>query len=119
MPTHLTVDIEQIETAGFKILWLRPLNDLGSIMIVEGTVSAKLWLIKDGEEVLTHEWEDVPFGPDNYTLLSKGAEIQLLYADEEHDYDEPGNLEVILTLTDGTVLKARLEKISLHPTAIT
>ena len=119
-PTHLTVDIEQIETMGFKILWLRPLNDVGSIMIVEGTVAAKLWLIKDGQDVLTHEWKDVPFTADNYTLISKGAEVTLAYPnEEEHDYDEPGNLEVTLTLKDGTKLSARLEKISLHPTAIT
>jgi hypothetical protein len=83
-------------------------------------VEAKLWLIKDGQDILTHEWKDIPFGPDNYTLISKGAEVAFPYPnEEEHDYDEPGNLEVTLTLNDGTKLTARLEKISLHPTPIT
>jgi hypothetical protein len=119
-PTHLTVDIEQLETSGFKIVWLRPLNDLGSIQIVEGTVEAKLWLIKDGQEKLINEWKDIPFGPDNYTLISKGAEVAFPYPnEEEHDYDEPGNLEITLTLKNGSKLITRLEKISLHPTAIT
>ena len=119
-PTHLTVDIEQLETSGFKIVWLRPLNDIGSIQIVEGTVNAKLWLIKDGEDKLINTWENIPFGPDNYTLISKGAEVAFPYPnEEEHDYDEPGNLEVTLILKDGTKLTTRLEKISLHPTAIT
>jgi hypothetical protein len=89
-------------------------------MIVDGQVDAKLWIIKDGKDVLVSEWKQVPFGPDNYTLISKGAEVSLLYPNkEEHDYDEPGNLEVNLVLKDGTKLSARLEKISLHPTAIT
>lgn len=114
-PTHLTIAIEHIETVGLKIVWLKPLNDHGSLMFVEGTVSARLWLYQDGKEVLTHQWSGIPFNHNNYTLFSKGAEIQLLYADGEHDYEEPGNLEVTLTLTDGTVLTARLEKISLHP----
>ena len=114
------LDLEQMETSGVKILWLRPMDDLGSILIVEGTVEARLWLIKEGEEELINTWTDVPFNADNYTLMSKGAEIALPYPnEEEHDYDEPGNLEVNLTLTSGLKLTARLEKISLHPTAIT
>jgi hypothetical protein len=119
-PTHLVVDIEQLMTSGFKLVWLRPLNDMGSIKIVTGTVAAKLWLMKPTGNELVHSWSNITLNADNYTLLSKGAEIELPYpTDKEYDYDEPGIFQVTLTLTDKTVLVAELKNISLHPTAIT
>jgi hypothetical protein len=116
--THLTVDIELMKTTGFTRVWLKPLDDLGFIKIVQGTVDAKLWLIKNNTQELAHTWDKIILKEDNYTILSKGAEISLPFPDgKEYDYDEPGIFLVTLTLIDGTKLTAELRDISLHPTA--
>jgi hypothetical protein len=119
-PVRLVVDIEKMETSGFSTVWLRPLSSQGSILVVEGTVAAKLTLIKlDGSRVPAFSWDKISFDETNYTLMAKGAEVAFPYPNnEDHDYNEPGILQVTLTLKDGTKLTAELSNISLHPSVI-
>jgi hypothetical protein len=119
-PIRLVLDIEKMETSGFSTVWLRPLTSAGSIVVVEGVVDAKLTLIlKDGTKKLTNTWTGISFDESNYTLMAKGAEVAFPYPNkEEHDYNEPGILQVTLTLKDGTKLSAELSNISLHPSVI-
>jgi hypothetical protein len=118
-PVRLVVDIEKMETSGFTTVWLRPLSSQGSIVVVEGTVAAELSLIRpDGSREPAFSWDNIGFDLPNYSV-ARGGEVSFPYPDNEnHDYDEPGLLQVTLTLKDGTRLTAELTNISLHPSPI-
>jgi hypothetical protein len=119
IPVRLVVDIEKMETSGFSTVWLRPLNSQGSILVIEGTVAAKLTLVEpDGTLVPAFTWNNISVDESNYST-AKGAEVSFPYPiQEQHDYDETGNLQVTLTLKNGYALTAMLKGVSLHPSEI-
>jgi hypothetical protein len=108
-----------MDVKGIAKIWLAPRSATGLIMTVEGTVDAELYLIIGGTRELTHQWHDVALTEKEYISPTNGAQISLLYADMEHDYDEPGYLKVSLTGQDGTTITGELDYISLHPTVLT
>jgi len=117
--TELFLEVEEMQAVGIVRLWLTTLGANGLVVETAGTINAELWLKKaDGNE-LVQEWSGVGFTSANYTSVTKGAEISLLYNDTTHEYYELGLLKVTLTTADGKSITGELDSVNLLPSVLT